>query len=102
MRHALPDYARFLQSVFLRPIFDLIKTKRSQKAFTLKDKAKVGEGINGGRVKVQELCKTCKYVTVLSHGVRCRKKVRARYVRGELVCTKYRMSKKFQKDSLLG
>jgi len=53
-------------------------------------------------VKIPELCRTCKYVTVLSHGVRCRKKVRARYIRGELVCPKYRMSKRFRTDLLFG
>jgi hypothetical protein len=53
-------------------------------------------------VKVSELCKTCKYVTVVSHGVRCRKKVRARYVRGKLICTKYRMSKRFHTDLVFG
>jgi len=42
-------------------------------------------------MKVPELCKTCKYVTVLAHGIRCRKKMRVRYVNGKLVCVKYRM-----------
>jgi hypothetical protein len=53
-------------------------------------------------MKVPELCKTCKYVTILSHGIRCKKKVRVRLVMGELVCTKYRMSKRFKKDPVFG
>lgn len=53
-------------------------------------------------MKVLELCKTCKYVRILSHGIRCRKKVRARYVMGKLVCSKYRLAKRYQKNSLLG
>ncbi|MCG6918479.1 MAG: hypothetical protein LJE89_13170 [Deltaproteobacteria bacterium] len=50
-------------------------------------------------MKVPELCKTCKYVTVLAHGMRCRKKMRVRYINGKYVCTKYRMSKRYQTDS---
>jgi hypothetical protein len=53
-------------------------------------------------MKVPELCKTCKYVTVLAHGIRCRKKMRVRYANGKLVCVKYRMSKRYQTDSIFG
>jgi len=53
-------------------------------------------------MKVPELCKTCKYVTVLAHGIRCRKKMRVRYVNGKFVCPKYRMSKRYQTDSIFG
>ncbi len=53
-------------------------------------------------VNAWELCRTCKYVTLVSHGVRCRKKVRARYVRGKLTCGKYRMAKRFQTDPVFG
>jgi hypothetical protein len=51
-------------------------------------------------MKVSELCKTCKYATVLAHGMRCRKKMRVRYVNGKYVCAKYRMSKRYQTDSI--
>jgi hypothetical protein len=51
-------------------------------------------------MKIPELCKTCKYVTILSHGIRCRKKVKVRYVKGKLVCIKYRASKRYQKDAV--
>lgn len=53
-------------------------------------------------MKVPGLCKTCKYVMVLAHGIRCRKKMRVRYVNGQPVCVKYRMSKRYQTDPLLG
>jgi hypothetical protein len=53
-------------------------------------------------MKVPELCKTCKYVTLLAHGMRCRKKMRARYANGKLSCVKYRMSKRYQTGSFFG
>lgn len=53
-------------------------------------------------MKVLELCKTCKYVRMLSHGILCKKKVRARYIGGKLVCSKYRLAKRYQTQSLLG
>jgi hypothetical protein len=53
-------------------------------------------------MKVSELCRTCKYVTLLAHGMRCRKKMRVRYVNGKLVCAKYRISKRYEIDAVMG
>jgi len=53
-------------------------------------------------MKISELCKTCKYALILAHGIRCRKKMRVRYFNGKPVCAKYRMSKRFQTDSVFG
>jgi len=53
-------------------------------------------------MKVPELCKTCKYVMLLAHGMRCRKKMRVRFLSGKAVCVKYRMSKRYDTSSTFG
>ena len=88
----MPDFTRFLHCI-------LFALCISGHVLRLRERSKQKRSL---RMKVPELCKTCKYVTVLAHGMRCRKKMRVRYINGKYVCAKYRMSKRYQTDSIFG